>query len=60
MRTNYSHGLALYPRLLSVGNDSNTASSGRGQEGERRGMGSDRKHMKWKERHIHVFYKYKS
>jgi len=38
IRTSYSYGLTLnYPQLLSVGNDSNTASSGRGQEGERRG-----------------------
>ena len=38
MRTSYSHGLTPnYSQLLSVGNDSNTARSGRGLEGERRG-----------------------
>jgi len=38
IRTSYSHGLTLnYPQLLSVGIDSNNASSGRGQQGERRG-----------------------
>jgi len=38
MRASYSHGLTPnYPQLLSVGNDSNTASLGRGKRGERRG-----------------------
>jgi hypothetical protein len=47
MRTNYSHGLTLnYPQLLSVGNDSNTASSGSGQEGGEGEMRSDRECMK--------------
>lgn len=38
MGTSYSHGLTpYYPQLLSGGNDSNTVSSSRGQEGGEKG-----------------------